>query len=372
MLYGSKIEPIMIRGTSDGFYYENIPFGEIKQIVKAQGLSFDGFSKVAGDYIKKGDKIRIWRRGEPNRVDARFEEIKGKKLWLTGTKGVKISIPKDQILIINAASSPVTGKSQGDVSGWVREWAEKTRQDDEKIWGELKRLFEGTIAGMTGEDIKAVKIILEGADHPLETALAHFEEDILRTKERTEWTHLIRGRFMQMPTVLSLLTGAGYFEARRGAERSLQENNTTSHGPVSSPMIGEGQGARVPSTPLGTPFGRKEQGIVSGEIGDTSDAPGGIDLNPALLDLQIRRDGNGVPLPLPQQPIENMHIEGFLPIIINVTPVTNLPMLLGLADSTAETQAITATPDLKASQRPEVPSREEPVGREVEPVSLLN
>ncbi len=58
---------------------------------------------------------------------------------------------------------------------------------------------------------------------------------------------------------------------------------------------------------------------------------GGIDLNPGLLDLQIRRDANGVPLPLPMQPIEDMRIEGFLPII-NVTPITNLPLLLGIAD----------------------------------------
>ncbi len=59
---------------------------------------------------------------------------------------------------------------------------------------------------------------------------------------------------------------------------------------------------------------------------------GGIDLNPALLDLQIKRDGQGVPLPVNQQPIENMNINGFLPVIINVTPVTNLPLLLGLTD----------------------------------------
>ncbi|MBI5025043.1 MAG: glucose-6-phosphate isomerase [Candidatus Omnitrophica bacterium] len=59
---------------------------------------------------------------------------------------------------------------------------------------------------------------------------------------------------------------------------------------------------------------------------------GGIDLNPALLDLQIRRDGNGIPLPLLQQPIEHMRIEGFIPVIINITPVTNLPLLLGIAD----------------------------------------
>ncbi len=60
---------------------------------------------------------------------------------------------------------------------------------------------------------------------------------------------------------------------------------------------------------------------------------GGIDFNPALLDMQIKRDGNGVPLPLPQQPIQNMHINGFLPIIINITPVTNLPLLLGAGEN---------------------------------------
>ena len=56
---------------------------------------------------------------------------------------------------------------------------------------------------------------------------------------------------------------------------------------------------------------------------------GGI-RSPALFDLQIKRDGNGVPLPLPLQPIENMHIDGFLPVIINIVPITNLPLLLGL------------------------------------------
>ncbi len=63
---------------------------------------------------------------------------------------------------------------------------------------------------------------------------------------------------------------------------------------------------------------------------------GGIDLNPAFLDLQIKRDGNGIPLPLPQQPIENMNIEGFVPIIINTVPVQTLPFLLGLREDGSE------------------------------------
>ena len=60
-------------------------------------------------------------------------------------------------------------------------------------------------------------------------------------------------------------------------------------------------------------------------------APGGINLNPSLLNLQIKRDGKGIPLPLSQQPIKNMKIDGFMPVIINITPVSNLPLLLGIA-----------------------------------------
>lgn len=59
---------------------------------------------------------------------------------------------------------------------------------------------------------------------------------------------------------------------------------------------------------------------------------GGINLNPELLDLQIKRDGKGVPLPVFEQPIGEMKIDGFMPVIINVMPVYNMPLLLGIAD----------------------------------------
>lgn len=56
---------------------------------------------------------------------------------------------------------------------------------------------------------------------------------------------------------------------------------------------------------------------------------GGIDLNPVTLDLQIKRDVNGIPLPVMQQPIKDMKIQGFIPVIINITPVS-VPLLLGV------------------------------------------
>lgn len=61
---------------------------------------------------------------------------------------------------------------------------------------------------------------------------------------------------------------------------------------------------------------------------------GGINLNPTLLNLQIKRDGKGRPLPVQQQPIFEMKIEGFMPIIINITPANNMPLLLGVNTTT--------------------------------------
>lgn len=109
-----------------------------------------------------------------------------------------------------------------------------------------------------------------------------------------------------------------------------------------------------PGASASSPVGNSRQ--LKTDDGRLTSNPGGIDLNPALLDLQIKRDGNGVPLPLPQQPIGTMRIDGFVPIIINITPIPDLPMLLGLADTEPNKEA--ARPDLKS--------------REVETVSSLN
>ncbi len=65
------------------------------------------------------------------------------------------------------------------------------------------------------------------------------------------------------------------------------------------------------------------------ELFDKDLIHGGINLNAAAFDLQIKRDGRGVPLPLEFQSLGDVHVEGFLPIIMNITPI-NLPQLLGL------------------------------------------
>ncbi|GEM_PF-6768179 len=95
------------------------------------------------------------------------------------------------------------------------------------------------------------------------------------------------------------------------------------------------------ATALGRAKGEKMHpggGSPAARRNQEATAVGGINLNPAMLDLQIKRDGNGVPLPLPMQPIGDMKIEGFFPVIINVTPI-NLPLLMGFNTKDTETPA---------------------------------
>jgi hypothetical protein len=52
--------------------------------------------------------------------------------------------------------------------------------------------------------------------------------------------------------------------------------------------------------------------VLAGEVGvETGDPIGGIDLGDAASALEIRRDGNGIVLPLNQQSMEFQNIEGF-------------------------------------------------------------
>lgn len=61
---------------------------------------------------------------------------------------------------------------------------------------------------------------------------------------------------------------------------------------------------------------------------------GGIDFNADFLNLKVRRNDKGEPLPIVEQPSEIMNIEGLTPVIIQITPipVSQLPMLLGMAE----------------------------------------
>ncbi len=63
--------------------------------------------------------------------------------------------------------------------------------------------------------------------------------------------------------------------------------------------------------------------------GQKADPLGGINFDPSLLNLQIKRDGRGVPLPLADQDWENINIQGLYPVVtkIQAVNVRTLPIL---------------------------------------------
>ncbi|MEW5895636.1 MAG: hypothetical protein AB1650_07770 [Candidatus Omnitrophota bacterium] len=65
-------------------------------------------------------------------------------------------------------------------------------------------------------------------------------------------------------------------------------------------------------------------------------APGGIDLTSPMRHIQIRRNREGVPLPVELQDVEAIRINGFTPVIIDITPVTSLPFMLGFLTEEAD------------------------------------
>ncbi len=48
---------------------------------------------------------------------------------------------------------------------------------------------------------------------------------------------------------------------------------------------------------------------------------GGIDLDSLLVDLKVKRDGKGVPLPISKEAVDKIKIDGLYPVVIDVKPV---------------------------------------------------
>ena len=64
--------------------------------------------------------------------------------------------------------------------------------------------------------------------------------------------------------------------------------------------------------------------------------PGGIDMNPSRLDLQEEGEAFEFQMPAKYLNIDFHRVNGFTPVIYSITPVMNLPLLLGLVDDSEE------------------------------------
>jgi hypothetical protein len=66
---------------------------------------------------------------------------------------------------------------------------------------------------------------------------------------------------------------------------------------------------------------------------------GGINLDPAMYNLQIKRDGNGIALPVDQQPIDRINISGIRAVIQSITPA-DLSLMLGITKTSTRFTAL--------------------------------
>ncbi|MDD3375411.1 MAG: PEP/pyruvate-binding domain-containing protein [Candidatus Omnitrophica bacterium] len=69
-----------------------------------------------------------------------------------------------------------------------------------------------------------------------------------------------------------------------------------------------------------------------GEASSAVVPTGGIDFNRINFDMQIKRDKDGIPLPVKFQDVGHIDIDGLVPMIINFVIITDLPWLLGMAN----------------------------------------
>ncbi len=73
-------------------------------------------------------------------------------------------------------------------------------------------------------------------------------------------------------------------------------------------------------------------------------APGGIDFNPAAMNLKKQNNGQGVEtLPEFQLPDNLMNVEYLTPVIIEMKPIVNLPLILGLKTEGSDKLASSST-----------------------------
>ncbi|MEW5895223.1 MAG: hypothetical protein AB1650_05660, partial [Candidatus Omnitrophota bacterium] len=233
--------------------------------------------------------------GNPNQVDQRVRTILASIGKLRSTLDLVKNFSRDDIRI-----------GESTIGGKVRHFLILDSQESEKF-SSVKTISLGDAAMLT-----------ESADDDSasEVAADMVRSDVLRTMER----------FRPEITDDELLEEINYHYGRLSNDQSVTPDR---YFPYLKDMLNQ---MAVIANDNGSweqyePFESTLRTII-----DTATNVGGIDLNPEYLDLKIKRDGNGIPLPMPQQSIEQLRqqIDGFLPVIINVTPIQNLPMMLGL------------------------------------------
>ena len=58
--------------------------------------------------------------------------------------------------------------------------------------------------------------------------------------------------------------------------------------------------------------------------------PGGINFDPNLIEMEIR--GGGIDFNLPMEPGQPIYVDGLTPVIMQITPALDFPLILGVSE----------------------------------------
>lgn len=103
------------------------------------------------------------------------------------------------------------------------------------------------------------------------------------------------------------------------------------------------------------PSGRDQSGERDSAVLSRPEEVGGIDLTAERLNIEVRRDSAGMAVPVDDRQLQNIRLDGLIPVIINIQPVTNLPLLIGAAQKPVP-QPVAAGPSVPPADGNDLPS----------------
>jgi len=202
----------------------------------------------------------------------------------------------------------------------------------------LYRLLESVLMGKANKLINAIKEFDVMVDPKMESRIRSIFQESKSHEERFEEVFLVLNDYESgVPNSLFMffqaMSKVGKYFDNIGRFRQVilfvkykflvsLKADKPSDNPLSAPSVQIGRVAQSSS----------DNALLSAKDSNV----GGIDLNPAFLQLQTQGGGIKFALPDPQT-IQNIKIEGFTPVIFQIVP-TNFPLLMGTVDLENEQQ----------------------------------
>jgi len=255
----------------------------------------------AGDLLSAKELIKARYTALLNKFDGDFERFRD-EAWVSDRKSVSLAtLEVFESRIENAGLTEllksVRETAYNELKGEIREIENKKTADILLGWFQLE--FKKTPNEVL-VDMRALVYTLNGIERRLQNGALGYEDSRTAGNQRNALADkLRRSRLKDDPDIKRIV-------------RKLKKTDP----PLKKIPVSQGG-----SSPL--------------IAGNTSKEVGGVDLNPALMNLRVQGDGKGNFEPINVDSVSSP-INGLTPMIINITPVPSMLPLLGFNDEDSD------------------------------------